>query len=227
MHEQCLSIDTQFDHPRDNPTQKLRRFNYAIRMGIRIIPTVIGSSITLAVVRVMTTLNIERAAETSGNDTILLNIWEKTTQFLDYIFDPAGAWMIWFFLGLTAGNVLYNYGRNFEDKMRGQQGGPPFWYLRTQAHLVRFGIRFRWFQRLNRDLDTNLENLSRILTELHGFPKLPASHFGENEDQLRLTSEYLRLITPNLSARFIDEAKAAANRFDKQPKEKRLERLNR
>lgn len=196
-------------------------------MGIRIIPTVIGGGITLAVVRVMTTLNIERATEASGNDTILLNIWEKTGHFLDYIFDPAGAWMIWFFLGLAAGSVLYNYGRSFEDRIRGQQGGPPFWYLRIQAHLVRFGIRFRWFQRLNRDLDTSLENLSRILTELHGFPKMPASHFGENEDDLRLTSEYLRLITPNLSAIHIDEARAAANRFKRQPKNKQLERLNR
>ncbi len=146
--------------------------------------------------------------------------------FLDYIFDPAGAWMVWFFLGLAAGSFLYNYGRSFEDRMRGRLGGPPFWYLRIQAHLVRFGIRFRWFQRLNRDLDANLENLSRILTELHGLPKLPATHFGEGEDQLRLTGEYLRLITPNLTAIHIDEAKAAANRFTREPKEQRLKKLN-
>lgn len=50
---------------------------------------------------------------------------------------------------------------------------------------------------------------------------------GEDEDQLRLTGEYLRLITPNLSAIHIDEAKAAANRFKRQSKEKQLEKLNR
>lgn len=196
-------------------------------MGIRIIPTVVGGSIALAVVRVMTTLNIERATEAGGNDTILLNLWEKTSQFLDYIFDPLGAWIIWLGLGIAVGGALFSYSQGVEDQMRGRQGGPPFWYLRAQAHLVRLGIRFRWFQRLNRDLDANLANLSWILTELHGFPKLPASHFGEDEDQLRLTGEYLRLITPNLSAIHLDDAKAAANRFKRQPKEKRLERLNR
>lgn len=196
-------------------------------MGIRIIPTVLGGSLALGIGRVMLTLNVERATEASGNDTILVHAWETTSRFFGYIFDPAGAWMIWLCLGAILGGHLYSYGRGFEDRIRSRQGGPPFWYLRLQARSVRFGIKHRWYQRLNRDLDANLENLSSILTNVHKFPKMPATHFGASDDELILTAEYLRLVIPNLSAGHIDEARATAKRFKKRSKQNILADLSR
>lgn len=194
-------------------------------MGIRIIPAVIGGSITIAVVRVMTTLNIERAAEAIGNDVLLLNVWTSTSRFLDYIFDPAGAWTIWLLLGIAIGGALFSYGRNFKDGLRGQRGGPPFWYLGLQARGVRFAIRHRWARVLIGDFEAAFENLGCTLTDIHGFPPLPAQSFRAPEDDLKLTREYLRLIIPKLSSAHIGEARVTANRFKRRSRSEILARL--
>lgn len=195
-------------------------------MRIRTLPAVLGAGLVYGIGRVIVTLNVERAVESTEHDTVLVQALEATSRFFDYIFDPAGAWIIWLVLGTMLGGHLYSSARGFEDRMRGGLGGPPFWYLRLQARLVRVGINHRWWQRLNRDLDANLENLSSVLTQVHGLPMLPATHFQAPEDDLVLTGEYLRLVIPNLSAAHINEARATAGRFVRRSKKKRLASLS-
>lgn len=158
-------------------------------MRIRIIPSVIGGGVVFGVARVMLTLNVEGATEAGGNDTLLVRAWDFAALFIDRIFDPSDAWILWLSLGAVFGGQLHGYGRSFEDRLRGHQGGPPFWYLRWLARSVRLGIRHR-DQRLNRELDANFEVITHALVQLHGFPKFPASSFSADEEDLVLAGEY-------------------------------------
>ncbi len=194
-------------------------------MQLRIIPTIFGTSIVSGLVGMLIAANVQQTAKERGADGILSNALAYFNGVLDLVFDPAGAWIFWLGIGGILGGILYGYGRNLEDRTRGRHGGPPFWYLRMQAKLVRFGIRHRWFERCIRDVDASLESLALVLPDVHGMPKLPADTFHDDQDKLLLTREYLRRILPHLSARHIDEGRLSARSFSQQSKRMILERL--
>lgn len=146
-------------------------------MRIRIIPSVIGGGVVFGVARVMLTLNVEGATEAGGNDTLLVRAWDFAALFIDRIFDPSDAWILWLSLGAVFGGQLHGYGRSFEDRLRGHQGGPPFWYLRWLARSVCLGIRHR-DQRLSASIFTD---------EGSGWEPLYASH---NVQQVNHSKEF-------------------------------------
>lgn len=168
---------------------------------------------------------VQQVAKETGSDAILFRLIQFIGRVIDLTFDPAGAWIFWLSVGGILGGIFYGYGRNLEDKVRGRHGGPPFWYLRMQAKLVRFGIKHRWFERIFKDVDASLESLAQTLPGAHGLPKLPADNFQHTEDELLLTREYLRCIIPHLSTRHIDQARLSARSFSRQSKQIILELL--
>ncbi|NCP23898.1 MAG: hypothetical protein GW854_07100 [Erythrobacter sp.] len=169
--------------------------------------------------------NVSQTAKETGLYGILSSILAFLGRLANVAFDPAGAWLFWFSLGGIVGGILYGYGRKLEDRARGKVGGPPFWYLRMQARIVRFGIKYPRFERLFADISASLESLGQTLPEVHGFPRLPAENFNRGSEELLQTREYLRRILPHLSAKHIVEAKLTANRFSRQSKKSILKTL--
>lgn len=157
-------------------------------------------------------LNYENVAVENGYDNVFNRVWQSVSTLLDRLVDPAFVWLFWLGIGFALGAIAYSFLRRLEETSRGRLGGPSFVYLRWEARLIRYAIAWPWLRKISSDFEKDLHDLNQVLTSVHGFPALPAATFG-NERALEKTSEYLRLILPNLRARHLDEARASALRL--------------
>jgi len=168
--------------------------------------------IVTAAIAAPISLNFEKASVLGGYDNVLVSLWNSLGSFRERVIDSNSAWLFWLGIGLAVGFAISSRIRRLEEASRGRLGGPSFRYLRWQARAIRAAIAFPWLRRISGDLDSDLVDLNRVLSNVHGLPPLPTTTFADQSGLLH-TSEYLRLILPNLTARHIAEARASATRY--------------
>lgn len=177
----------------------------------RIIKTVAVMT-TGAAVTAPLSLNYENLAIHGGYDNVLTAIWGGITKFIDLVTYPDFAWLFWLGIGTAIGAVVNSRIRRIEETSRGRLGGPSFLYLRWEAKMIRLAIRMPVLRKLSADFDRDLADMNDILTGVHNMPALPATTFIDAE-KLSQTSEYLRLVLPNLDSSHVDEARESAARY--------------
>lgn len=177
----------------------------------RIIKTAAAMTMGAAVTAPLS-LNYENLAIRGGYDNVLAAGWGAITNFVDLVVDPGFVWLFWLGIGAAIGAVVGSKIRRLEETSRGRLGGPSFSYLRWEAKTIRLAIRFPILRKLSADFERDLADLNSVLTVVHHMPPLPATTFAD-EEKLKQTSEYLRLVLANLDRTNIDEARETATRY--------------
>ena len=72
-----------------------------------------------ALIGAFLSVNVENVAKASGSDGFVWTFLEKLDLLSERLFDPTVAWVFWLTFGMFIGGLLFNWGHDLEEKIRG------------------------------------------------------------------------------------------------------------